>query len=210
MTAVTFQSRPISKRQARPKTGRTQVGTVDIIAASVMVLRPVVVSVGIVVAAVTWATPSHADPVGDSVSSVLNTVGIGNNGPISSVIAQIGQSVCPMLVQPGSNFASSATQMSGNGGLASPIAGFLAGQAIQSQCPAFMTAISNGTMPFGLSGASPSPAPFGLPGASPAPFGLPGASPAPFGLPGASPSPFGLQLPGTTPPAPSPFALPGL
>jgi hypothetical protein len=200
MTAVTFQSRPISKRQARPKMGRTQVGTVDIIAASVVVLRPVVVSVGIVVAAVTWATPSHADPVGDSVSTVLNTVGIGNNGPISSVIAQIGQSICPLLVQPGSNFASSATQMSGNGGLASPIAGFLAGQAIQSQCPAFMTAISNGTMPFGLSGAN----------SSPAPFGLPGASPSPFGLPGASPSPFGLQLPGATPPAPSPFALPGL
>jgi hypothetical protein len=100
-----------------------------------------------------------------------------------------------MLVQPGSSFASSATQMSGNGGLASPIAGFLAGQAIQSQCPAFMTAISNGTMPFGGAG-------------SPSPFGLPGASPSPFGLPGGSPSPFGL--PGTSPPAPSPISFPGL
>jgi len=84
MTAVTFYSRPISKRQARPKTGRTQVGTVDVIAAAVVVLRPVVVSVGIVAAAVTWATPARADPVGDSISTVLNTVGIGNNGPISS------------------------------------------------------------------------------------------------------------------------------
>ncbi|MCW2630455.1 hypothetical protein [Mycobacterium sp.] len=118
MTAVTFYSRPISKRQARPKTGRTQVGTVDVIAAAVVVLRPVVVSVGIVAAAVTWATPARANPVGDSISTVLNTVGIGNNGPISSVIAQIGQSICPLLVQPGSNFASDATQMSGNGGLA--------------------------------------------------------------------------------------------
>jgi len=201
MTVTTFQSRPIcrptSKRQARPRTGRTQVGTVDVIAASVVVLRPVVVSVGIIVAAVTWATPGRAD-VGDSVSTVLNTVGIGNNGPVSSVIAQIGQSICPLLVQPGSNFASSATQMSGNGGLASPIAGFIAGQAIQSQCPAFMTAISNGTMPFGLPGANPSPGPFGLPGAPPSPFGLPAPGPAPFGLPG------------TNPPAPNPLSLPGL
>jgi hypothetical protein len=84
MTAVTFYSRPISKRQARPKTGRTQVGTVDVIAAAVVVLRPVVVSVGIVAAAVTWATPARADPVGDSISTVLNTVGIGNNGPITA------------------------------------------------------------------------------------------------------------------------------
>ena len=114
----TGYGRPTSKRQARPRTGRTQVGTVDVIAASVVVLRPVVVSVGIIVAAVTWATPGRAD-VGDSVATVLNTVGIGNNGPVSSVIAQIGQSICPLLVQPGSNFASSATQMSGNGGLAS-------------------------------------------------------------------------------------------
>lgn len=201
MTVTTFQSRPMSrptsKRQARPRTGRTQVGTVDVIAASVVVLRPVVVSVGIIVAAVTWATPGRAD-VGDSVATVLNTVGIGNNGPVSSVIAQIGQSICPLLVQPGSNFASSATQMSGNGGLASPIAGFIAGQAIQSQCPAFMTAISNGTMPFGLSGANPAPGPFGLPGAPPSPFGLPAPAPAPFGLPGMNP------------PAPSPLSLPGL
>ena len=190
MTAVTFYSRPISKRQARPKTGRTQVGTVDVIAAAVVVLRPVVVSVGIVAAAVTWATPARADPVGDSISTVLNTVGIGNNGPISSVIAQIGQSICPLLVQPGSNFASNATQMSGNGGLTSPIAGFLAGQAIQAECPAFMTAIANGTMPFPLTGAS--------------------TSAAPFGLPGGSPSPFPLQFPGTNPPAPNPLSLLGL
>jgi hypothetical protein len=190
MTAVTFYSRPISKRQARPKTGRTQVGTVDVIAAAVVVLRPVVVSVGIVAAAVTWATPARADPVGDSISTVLNTVGIGNNGPISSVIAQIGQSICPLLVQPGSNFASNATQMSGNGGLASPIAGFLAGQAIQAECPAFMTAIANGTMPFPLTGAS--------------------TSGTPFGLPGGSPSPFPLQFPGTNPPAPNPLSLQGL
>ena len=120
MTAVTFYRRPISKRQARPKTGRTQVGTVDVIAAAVGVLRPVVVSVGIVAAAVTWATPARADRVGDPIPTVLNTVGVGNNSPISSVIAQIGQSICPLLVQPGSNFASNATQMSGNGGSPSP------------------------------------------------------------------------------------------
>jgi hypothetical protein len=180
----------MSMRQARPKTGRTRVSTVDVIAASALVLRPVVVSVAIVVAAVTWATPTHADAVGDSITAVLNSIGIGNNGPISTAIAQIGQSICPLLVQPGSNFASNATQMSGNGGLAPPIAGFVAGQAIQSQCPAFMASIANGTMPFPLTGA--------------------GATPTPFGLPGTSPPPLPLQLPGMNPPTPIPLSLPGL
>jgi len=107
--------------------------------------------------------------VGDSISTVLTTVGIGNNGPISSVIAQIGQSICPLLIQPGSNFASNA---------------------IQAECPAFMTAIANGTMPLPLTGAS--------------------TSATPFGLPGGSPSPFPLKFPGTNPPAPNPLSLPGL
>lgn len=186
MATVTLQGRPISMRQARPKTGRTQVSAVDVIAGSALVLRPVVVSVAIVVAAVTSATPAHADAVGDSITTVLNSIGIGNNGPISTAIAQIGQSICPLLVQPGSNFASTATQMSGNGGLAPPIAGFFAGQAIQAECPAFITSIANGSMPFPLTGAAASPTPFGLPGASP------------------------LQLPGMNPPAPTPLALPGL
>ena len=189
MTTATFHSRPTSTRQARPKTGRTQVGTVDVIAASAFVLRPLVVSVAIVAAAVTWARPAHADPVGDSMTTVLNSIGIGDNGPISTLIAQIGQSICSLLVQPGSNLASNATQMSGNGGLAPPIAGFLAGQAMQAECPAFITSIANGNMPFPLTGASTSPTPFGLP---------------------ASSTPFPLPSPGTNPPVASPLPLPGL
>jgi hypothetical protein len=207
MTTATLHSRTVwTKRPARVKTGRTQVGAVDVIAASALVLRPVVVSVAIVVAAVTWSTPAQADPIDDSITSVLSTVGIGNNGPVSSAIAQIAVSLCPLLVQPGSQFASTATQASGNGGLAAPIAGFVAGQVIQSQCPAFMTALANGQLPFPLTGGSTPAMPFGIPGASP--LGLPGASP--FGIPGAPPSPIPLQIPGMNPPAPSPFSLPGI
>src|SRR3954470_18033042 len=207
MTTATLHSRAIwTKRPARVRTGRTQIGAVDVIAASALVLRPVVVSVAIVVAAVTWSTPAHADPIDDSITSVLSTVGIGNNGPISSAIAQIAVSLCPLLVQPGSQFASTATQASGNGGLAPPIAGFVAGQVIQSQCPAFMTALANGQLPFPLTGGGTPAMPFGIPGASP--LGLPAASP--FGIPGASPSPIPLQIPGVNPPAPSPFPWSGI
>jgi hypothetical protein len=214
MTTVTIWRRQAISmpRIPRERPRLNAAGAMGFIDAGFLTLRPVVVTAGILVAAVSWATPAKADPggtsaVGSSISTVLNTVGIGNNGPVSSAIAQVGQSFCPMLVQPGSNFASSAMSMSGNGGLGGPIAGFLAGQAIQAECPAFMTAISNGTMPFPLGGGGAPSGPFGLPAGSPfgappaTPFGgLPGAPPfgappaPPFGQPPAPPQPFGSNL----------------
>jgi hypothetical protein len=206
MTTVTFHRRTKPVGRIRPKTGRTGVTAVDVIAASVVVIRPLCISAALVAAAVWWPAPSHADP-GDAGGTILNDVGIGNNGPISSAIAQMGTSICPMLVQPGSNFASSAAQASGNGGLAAPIAGWVVGQAIQSQCPAFMTKLANGDLSdlkMLTGGANPAPGPFGIPGANP-------LTPAPFGMPGApppAPAPFGF--PGAPAPAPSPLGLPGL
>jgi hypothetical protein len=198
MTTVTFHRRTKPTRRVRPKTGRTGVNAVDIIAASAVVLRPVLVSTALIAVTVLWPARAHADS-GDSGSTVLSNVGIGNNGPISSAIAQVGTSICPMLVQPGSSFASSATQMSGNGGLAAPIAGWLVGMAIQSQCPAFMTALSNGDLSMLTGGGTPAPTPFGLSGVNP--LGIPGMAP---------PAPSPLGLPGLAPPAPSPLGLPGL
>jgi hypothetical protein len=89
------------------------------------------------------ALPASANADGD-VSSLLSGIGIGNNGPISQAIAQIGTSICPLLVQPGSQLASTATTASGHGGLGSQLAGGVAGLAIQSQCPNFMTSLANG------------------------------------------------------------------
>ena len=66
MTTMTFQSRPVQRRRVKPKTGRTQVNAIDVVAAFDLGFRPVVVSVAILVAAVTWATPAHADATDDS------------------------------------------------------------------------------------------------------------------------------------------------
>jgi Protein of unknown function (DUF732) len=191
MGIVAIHCRSISMQWSCPTTGRRVLASTKVlIAALAVIFRPTVFTTALLAAGLTCAAPSHADPVGDPGTNVLNSIGIGNNGPISSALAQVGQSICPLLVQPASSFASNATQMSGNGGLAPPIAGFLAGQAIQAACPGFMTAIANGTMPYPLNGAA--------------------TPPMPFGLPGASPPPVPLQLPGMTPPAPSPLQLPAL
>jgi len=143
----------------------------------------------IAVAALSLALASvpaaDADPGGDVMGPVLDGAGIGNNGPVSSAIAQMGQSICPMLVKPGGSLASNAAEISGHGGLAPPMAGFLASMAIQSQCPGFMTSVANGNMPFPIPGAGGPGLPLGLPGApAPQPL-LPGLNPA-----SAQPRPF--------------------
>jgi hypothetical protein len=151
----------------RAGTRRAGAATVTIIATADTVLRPVLISAAIMIAAIAWSTPAHADPVDTSYTNVLNSVGIGNNGPISSAIAQVGQSICPLLVKPGSSLASNAIQASGNGGLAPTIGGAVAGMVIQAECPNAMTQLANGNLGpllqlLGMNNTSSSP--FELPG----------------------------------------------
>jgi hypothetical protein len=101
------------------------------------------VTAGVFIAATVWPASAHADPAG---SSLLSTVGIGNGGPISQLIEQIGLQICPLIVKPGGSLVSNATTASGHGGLASQVTGFVAEQAIQSQCPGVMAQLANGNI----------------------------------------------------------------
>ncbi|MCV7424847.1 DUF732 domain-containing protein [Mycobacterium yunnanensis] len=149
-----------------------------VVDAAALIVRPVVVTLGIAAAAVMWPAHAHADVTADSTTNVLNGVGIGNNGPVSTTIAGAGQSICPMLVQPGSQLATIAAQASGQSGLAPTIAGWVATMVIQSQCPGWMTSLSNGQVPAGLGALTNVAAPA---------LGVPGAAAA---------TPGGLQIPG--------------
>ena len=190
-TALPTMHRPWTSPWRHPAVVRQFALWMDVINAAASVFRPMLVAAGIVIAAVASPPPAHADPL----NTTFNNVGIGNNGPVSTALAGIGQSICPMLVQPGATFASAAAQMSGNSGLTPTIAGWVTSMAIQTQCPGVMTSLANGNMPFPLPGVDPAqPPPFQLPG-------LPGANPAP---------PMPLGLPGVNPPPPAPFQLPGL
>jgi hypothetical protein len=162
MTALTMvatqrpapSSRPMLFRRTRVAIDRRRVDPVDFIATTASVLRPFLVTVAVLTAAMASSTPAHADG-SDPAGSVLDNIGADGGNPISDAIAQVGQSFCPMLVQPGSTLASSAAQASGHGGAAPPIAGFLAGMAIKAQCPGFMTSVANGNMPIPISGILP-------------------------------------------------------
>ncbi|MFZ1165381.1 hypothetical protein [Mycobacterium sp.] len=188
--------RPTEGRSS--STSRSWWDPFDVVAVSGAILRPVIVTATVFSAVLASIPTAHADAAGDPMAPVLNGAGIGNNGPVSSAIAQMGQSICPMLVKPGGSLASGAAQMSGHGGLEAPMAGFLAQMAIQSQCPGWINSVANGNMPFPLPGSGGG-LPLGLPG-GPAP-GLP------FGLPGA-PAPQPL-LPGLNPAGAPPRPFPG-
>jgi hypothetical protein len=177
--AAGFMGR-LSKGRATSNAGRPARDTAKVVATSTTALRPVMVTAAVFTVALAAVPAAHADSVGDAMAPVLNGVGIGNNGPVSSAIAQMGQSICPMLVKPGGSLASNAAQISGHGGLAPPMAGFLASMAIQAECPGFMTSVANGNMPFPIPGAGGPGLPLGLPGVpSPAPQPLlPGLNPA--------------------------------
>ncbi|GAB7067239.1 DUF732 domain-containing protein [Mycobacterium hodleri] len=108
---------------------------------SAIAVRLVVSATATIGVAVAIPAPASAD-AGDA--SLLGDFGIGNNGAISQLIAQFATSLCPMLVQPGSQVVSTATTASGHGGLGSQLAGGVAGLAIQTQCPNFMTSLANG------------------------------------------------------------------
>jgi hypothetical protein len=115
-----------------------------------------------VATAVTVAAPAHADPTTDtSFLNALTNAGIGFNDPAST--EQLGQSICPMLVEPGKNLASVYSTVS-NKGINPDMAAFFTGIAIQMYCPSMMSSIGNGTFLKQLRGLQGIPGISGIPG----------------------------------------------
>lgn len=100
------------------------------------------VSIGVLTAVATSAATAHADPIQDSFLNALNNAGVSYNDPGSAV--SLGQSICPMLAQPGGNFATVASNMAGQNGLSASMAGLFTSIAISMYCPSMMTSLANG------------------------------------------------------------------
>ena len=93
--------------------------------------------------AIALAGPANADPTADNnFLGALTNAGIGYSDPAST--EQLGQSICPMLVEPGKNFASVASTVANNG-VSPGVASFFTGIAISMYCPQMMGSIGNGT-----------------------------------------------------------------
>jgi Protein of unknown function (DUF732) len=102
------------------------------------------VAVGLVAAAGTLSAQAHADPTSDAFLAALNGAGVGYSDPAGTVA--LGQSVCPMLVEPGKSFASVASSVgAAPNGISPDMAAFFTGIAISMYCPSMVSGIGNGT-----------------------------------------------------------------
>src|SRR4029079_14926937 len=68
------------------------------------------VSIGVIGAATTLAAPAAADPGADDFLSSLSSAGLGDVDPATPTA--VGQSVCPMLAEPGQQLADVAATVS--------------------------------------------------------------------------------------------------
>jgi len=104
-------------------------------------VRALVVSVGMLMAGEVWAPEVQADPAGDAFVSALNNAGVNYGDPGSAVA--LGQSICPLLAQPGGSFAGAASSIANNG-IPPNMAALLTSIAISMYCPSMMASFANG------------------------------------------------------------------
>src|ERR1700754_255995 len=99
-------------------------------------------SIGIVAAASAAPATAHADASGENFLSALSNSGVSVTDPNMAVT--MAQSICPMLAQPGGNFAAVASQMGGTNGVSPGMANLFTSIAISMYCPSMMASLANG------------------------------------------------------------------
>ena len=99
-----------------------------------------------------FAAQAQADPSDDAFIDSLGSAGLGATNPADAV--ELGQSVCPMLSQPGQTAADAAAQVADAAGMSLGPATMFTGLAISAFCPGAVASLGNGEspIPFGLFG----------------------------------------------------------
>lgn len=109
------------------------------LAGQATLLRFLATTGGLAAAAATLAAPIHADMMGNAFLLALTNAGIAYSQPASTMA--LGQSVCPMLVQPGGTFDSVTSRMADGNGMSYQVAGAFTLVAIATYCPAVMAGL---------------------------------------------------------------------
>jgi len=103
--------------------------------------RVAAVALGVFAAAVASVAPASADEGNDAFLNALSGAGVGFGDPNST--AALGQAICPILAQPGGNFAQAASSVTGSG-IPPGMAGMFTTIAIQMYCPTMINQMANG------------------------------------------------------------------
>ncbi|MEU0498682.1 DUF732 domain-containing protein [Mycobacterium sp. NPDC006124] len=113
-----------------------------------MTVASLAASVTIMGAASTLAAPAGADTGADAFLGALTSSGFGAVDPTTAV--SVGQSVCPMLSEPGQQVANVAANVSDALGKPLGPATMFTGIAISMFCPAAVASLVNGQTPIPL------------------------------------------------------------
>lgn len=111
-------------------------------ARSMKVIGVLVISAALAAGANAAPTPARADTVSDQFLSTLANSGVSYADPNMAV--NMAQSICPMLAQPGGNFAAAASQMGGTNGVSPGMANLFTSIAVSMYCPSMMASLANG------------------------------------------------------------------
>jgi hypothetical protein len=115
---------------------------------SVATVASLALSFGIIGAATTLAAPAQADPGTDDFLSSLSSAGLGDVDPATA--ESVGQTVCPMLSEPGQQLADVAGNVSNAIGKPLGPATTFTGLAITMFCPGAVASLAKGEMPIPL------------------------------------------------------------
>jgi Protein of unknown function (DUF732) len=103
------------------------------------------VSAGVAGLTAALAAPVHADLMGNAFLRALSNAGVPVYQPYSAIA--LGQSVCPMLVQPGGTFESVISAMADGSGMSRDAAGVFTIVAIATYCPTVMAPLLSSSPP---------------------------------------------------------------
>jgi Protein of unknown function (DUF732) len=87
--------------------------------------------------AMSTAPAARADMIGNSFLAALDHAGVTYNDPLSAIA--LGESVCPMLVQPDETFATVASRVAINHAMSLDKAGLFTVIAISTYCPGMIS-----------------------------------------------------------------------
>jgi hypothetical protein len=112
-------------------------------------IRLITVFAGLTAAASLLAAPAQADPGTDAFLNAVSGAGLGGTTDPSNLVA-VGQSVCPMLSEPGQNAADAAAQVADTTGMSLGGANMFTGLAISFLCPQVLDSVAGGESPIPL------------------------------------------------------------
>jgi hypothetical protein len=112
-------------------------------------IRLITVFAGAAATACMLAVPAQADSSTDAFLDAVSGAGLGGTTDPSDLVAA-GQSVCPMLSEPGQNAADAAAKVADTTGMSLGGANMFTGLAISFLCPRVLESVGNGESPIPL------------------------------------------------------------